>query len=80
MNVRSITSLPRENIGEVFEEQTTATGNHACQDRRDVENLCRFRKRRGVVHDCLRIVAVHVCELIGLMVDHDEDGVFRTKK
>ena len=72
--------LAREDIGDLLEEQAAAIRDHAGEDGRNIESFCQLRQGGRVVDHCLRIVAVQVRELVRLVVDQNEYGVFGTKK
>jgi molybdenum-dependent DNA-binding transcriptional regulator ModE len=55
-------------------------GDHAGQDGGHAEGLGGLGQARRVVDHHLRVVAVQVGELVGLVVDQNEDRVFGTKK
>ena len=78
--VRSITSWSGKYVGDLREDEATASRDHAGQNGRNIEGLCQLRQRRRIVDHHLRVVAVQVGELIGLVVDQNEDRVFGTKK
>ena len=78
--VRSITSWPGNTSVICLKRLTTALRDHAGEDRRNVEGFCQLSQSGRVVDHRLRIVAVQVRELVRLVVDQNEYGVFGTKK
>lgn len=78
MKVRSITSCPGNTSVRCLKSSPATPGNRMVGSTRTSKTLQPSRRR--VVHHGLRIMAVHVRQLIGLVVDHDEDRIFGTKK
>ena len=72
--------LAGKHVGDLREEEPAALRDHAGEDGRNTEGLGGLRQRGRVVDHHLRIVAVQVRELVGLVVDQNEDRVFGTKK
>lgn len=60
-----------------LDEFAAAIFQHRAQDGRDVEHLGGLGQRGDVVHDHCRLVAVQVGGLKGLVVDQDQNGLFR---
>ena len=69
-----------EHVGHLRKDETAALGDYARQNGGDPENLGSLRQSSRVIDDHLRLVAVQVRELVGLVVDQNEHRIFRTKK
>ncbi|MBP2468221.1 hypothetical protein JOH52_004312 [Sinorhizobium meliloti] len=72
--------LAGKHVSDLGEDAAAPISDHARQNRGHGEGLGSLRQSRRIVDQHLRFVAVHVCELIGLVVDQNEDRVLRTKK
>lgn len=72
--------LAGKDVGDLREDEPTPVGQHAREDGRDAKCLGGFRQARSIVDRHMRVVTVQVGELIRLVVDQDENGVFRAKK
>jgi hypothetical protein len=72
--------LAGKHIGDVGEDQAAALGDHARQDGGDAEGLGGLGERGRVVDHRMRIVAVEVGELVGLVIDQDEDRILGAEK
>jgi hypothetical protein len=67
-------------VRDLGEDEAAPIGDHARQNRGHAEGLSGLRQSRRIVDHHLRLVAIHVCELVGLVVDQNEDRVFGAKK
>ena len=69
--------LAGKHVGDLLEEKSAAPRDHAGQNGWNIEGFCQLRQRGRAVDHSLRVVAVEICELIGLVIDQNENGNLR---